>query len=269
MKLHRTASASLCLLALSGLTPFQSPSPPPIGSKTWIGHHQEVEEYLRTAECIEIENFGPGTKVPSAPPMTKRCVLSPGGPVSRMLWKPLTGGVYRGFKEGSKADLAAYALDKLLKMDMVPPVVERVLLGHQGAATFWVEKVTIPSKEKPPGASEKPRWDLQLARMTMFDNLIGNRDRNTNNMLQDDAWNLILIDHTRAFGPETDLPHPMTRIDAEYWSRIEKMTRQELDTALGRWLGTADIAAILDRRAKMKAAIRKLDGQAVSRQADK
>ena len=38
--------------------------------------------------------------------------------------------------------------------------------------------------------------------MTMFDNLIGNRDRNRRNMLRDTAWNLILIDQTRAFGVE-------------------------------------------------------------------
>ena len=53
--------------------------------------------------------------------------------------------------------------------------------------------------------------------MTMFDNLIGNRDRNRRTMLRDTAWKLILIDQTRAFGVESDLDHKMSGIDDAYW----------------------------------------------------
>ena len=41
----------------------------------------------------------------------------------------------------TRAQIAAYELDKLLKMDMVPPTVERQVQGITGAATLWVEKV--------------------------------------------------------------------------------------------------------------------------------
>ena len=43
--------------------------------------------------------------------------------------------------------------------------------------------------------------------MTMFDNLIGNRDRNRGNMLRDAEWNVILLDHSRAFGVGSELPY--------------------------------------------------------------
>ena len=47
-----------------------------------------------------------------------------------MAWRSLPPGVYRGFRESYKAEIAAYELDKLLKMDMVPPSVERQLEGN-------------------------------------------------------------------------------------------------------------------------------------------
>jgi hypothetical protein len=89
----------------------------------------------------------------------------------------------------------------------------------------------------------------------MFDALIGNRDRSLGNMLRDATWNLFLIDHSRAFGVATELPLKLSRIDRAYWARIERLTREELDTALGAWLDEGQIKAILDRREKMKADI--------------
>ena len=51
-------------------------------------------------------------------------------------------------------------------------------------------------------------------------------------MLRDDAWNLILIDYSQAFGPGSELFHKLNRIDEDYWSKIEALTRSQLDAAL-------------------------------------
>lgn len=257
MRPRRRASLSVCLFALMGLAPpQQAPSvPPDSGSKTWIGRYRDVEEYLRTAECVGMEDVS--WSVSGA----KRCVLRPGGPVARMIWKPLLSNsgrpiVYRGFRESSIRDIAAYELDKLLKLDMVPPVVERELQGYKGAATFWVEKVTDARDGASPGAPERARWDKQLTRMRLFDNLIGNRDRNLANILRDTAWNMILLDHSRAFGSGAELRHSLDPIDRELWAKIETLTRQQLDATLGPWLEDEEIAAILARREKMRAGIK-------------
>ena len=92
----------------------------------------------------------------------------------------------------------------------------------------------------------------------MFDDLIGNRDRNSGNMLRDAGWNLILLDHSRAFGASTELPRKLSRIDEGCWARIESLTRHQLDTALHAWLAEAEITAILDRRERMRTEIRPL-----------
>ena len=174
-----------------------------------------------------------------------------------MIWRPLPPGVYRGFRESYKAEIAAYEVDKLLKMDMVPPTVERQLEGHYGAAQLWVENI-VDSNTNAPGEANRADWEDQLVRTRMFDVLIGYRDRDPGNMLHDADWHLILIDHSRAFGDGTEIPHKLNRIDLRLWSRIESLTRNQLDAALGAWLDDAEIKAILDRREKMRAEIRLL-----------
>jgi hypothetical protein len=223
-----------------------------LSSKTWVGHYKEVEEYLRTAECIALEDIGP--KGPQVVSPLRRCVLRPGGPVARMAWKSLPPGVYRGFRESYKAEIATYELDKLLKLDMVPPTVERELQGHTGSATFWVEEL-VDFRAGTSGAPDRARWEQQLARMAMFDSLIGNRDRNLANTPRDPAWNLILLDHSRAFGTGAEPQLDLTRIDKELWSRIEGLSRAQLDAALGPWLDKDQISAIVDRRERMRAAL--------------
>jgi hypothetical protein len=223
----------------------QPPSNQPPSSRIWIGRHQEIEDYLRTAECIRMELLGPNHAA--------RCTLRPGGPAARMAWKPLPPGLHRGFRESYKAEIAAYEFDKLLSTEMVPPTVERELEGSVGAAQLWVENIYSIKADEGPTETHRASWEIQLARMTMFDNLIGNRDRNRANMLRDGAWSLILIDHSRAFGIETALYQKMNVIDPAYWAQIERLTRQQLDGALRAWLDPNEVSAILDRREKMRA----------------
>lgn len=72
------------------------------------------------------------------------------------------------------------------------------------------------------------------------------------------AWHLILIDHTRAFGAGTELPRRLSRIDGAFWTKIEGLTRNQLDRALGAWLDEKQIGAILDRRERMRADLKVL-----------
>jgi hypothetical protein len=244
----------LCLSALSCLESgaAQSPSAPARQSsaKIWVGRYQEIEEYLKTAECLSLENLGPT--------YLWRCVLRPGGPVARMAWKPLPPGIYRGFFTSYKTEIAAYELDRLLKLDMVPPTVERQLQGNTGAATLWVENVTPWKSDGPPGDVNRAEWDKQLARMTMFDALIGNRDRNQDSVLRDGAWSLILLDHDQAFGSATEISRPLTRVERDFWDRVLALTRKDLDARLRPWLDEHQITAMLERRDRMKAEIEKL-----------
>jgi hypothetical protein len=244
MILFPRVNVVLVCLSAACLQGPPAPSQEP-GAKIWVGRYQEIEEYLRTADCVSMEVFPPG--------YFTRCTLRLGGPVARMAWRAWPPGLHRGFWEsGYKGEIAAYELDKLLKMDMVPPTVGRQLQGTTGAAQLWVENIMTVKAEESPGEPKRADWVNQIVRMRMFDNLIGNTDRNRDNTLRDAAWNLILVDHTRAFGVGIDAPHKLSRIDAGYWAKIEGLTRNQLDTALREWLDQNQIGAILDRREKMR-----------------
>jgi hypothetical protein len=249
IRLRRVGVFLICLPAFLGSQGQPAPTQG-LGAKIWVGRYQEIEEYLRTAECVSM--YG------SDPRKATRCTLRPGGPFPRMAWRSLPPGIYKGFWESYKTEIAAYELDKLLKMDMVPPSVERQLQGVEGAAQLWVEGALGVKEGDPPGESHRTHWENQLVRMAMFDNLIGNRERNWGNMLRDAEWNLVLLDHSRAFGVGTELPHKMTRIDGAFWARVESLTRPQLDAALRAWIGEQEIQAILDRRDRMRNEIKSL-----------
>ena len=221
-----------------------------LGSKIWVGRYQEIEEYLRTAECVSMEAL--------SFTYTTRCTLRPGGPFARMALRPLPPGAHRGFSESYRTEIATYELDKLLKMDMVPPSVERQIQGNKGAAQLWVENVVDATDPTSPLPPEKVHWEAQLVRMTMFDSLIGNRDRNRRNMLRDREWNLILLDHSRSFTAGTELLQKLNRVDEGFWAKIERLTLDDLTRTLSPWIDESQIKAILDRRERMRVEIRSL-----------
>jgi hypothetical protein len=224
-------------------------------AKTWIDQRAQIEAYLTTVEVVKLEDIGTGVTNP------KRGELAPGGPVAAIAWKSIRPGRYNGFWESYKSEIAAYELDKLLELNMIPPTVERRVKNDMGPAVMWATP-TKSFKElggpptAPPAHFES--WNRQIIRAKMFDNLIYNKDPNLGNWLVDPAWNLILIDHTRALTSGRDIVHQMTRIDADFWERMKALTEESLTAAIGKWVGRGEIRSILQRREKMQEIIDKM-----------
>jgi hypothetical protein len=237
------------LAAFVALLVLAWPQAPPkdASANVWQGRNAEIEAFLKTAKVQKV------TDIPIGVTRPRRAYLAPGGIVASFAWKPLSPSAQSGYFESYKSEIAAYELDKLLGLNMVPVVVERTLDGDTGAAVLWIEGVrsweTVLPLPKPPS------WNQQLARMKMFDNLISNSDRNKGNLLVDDEWHLFLIDHSRAFVPEPKLPQALQTIDRRLWERMLALDRATLDTHLGPWLGARQIQALLRRRDLMKAKI--------------
>jgi hypothetical protein len=224
-------------------------------AKTWTDQRQALEEYLKTAEVVKIEDIGVGVTKP------RRAYLAPGGLVDRMVWKVIRPGVSQGFWESYKSEIAAYELDKFLELNMIPPTVERHFKGDTGAAVMWAAP-TKSFKEMggPPAAppQKAASWNRQIVRAKMFDNLIANIDPNLGNWLVDPAWNLILIDHTRSFTTKKDMVHEMGSIDRDLWDRLKGLTVESLTPVLGKWMGNREIKAIIERRDRMQGVIDKM-----------
>jgi hypothetical protein len=246
-------------LAQQAAPPVPAPN---TSAKIWLGRAAEIEEFLKTAEIVELQDIPIGVTKP------RRAKLAPGGPVDAMTWKPIRPGIYGGFWESYKSEIAAYELDKLLQLEMLPPKVERRVKNDVGVAIMWCPGVRsfkdmggVPGTGSVPGPppSEFVRWNRQLMRAKMFDNLVGNLDPNLGNWLVDASWNLILIDHTRALTNTKKLVHTMQGVDAELWAKMQALDEASLTKAVGAWIGKGEIRAILARRDQMAKVIDEMD----------
>jgi hypothetical protein len=222
-------------------------------SISWVGREAQLEEFMRTAKIVKLEDVPIGVTKP------RRAVFEGGETRVRAAWKPLRPAYYKGFRESYKAEIAAYHLDRLLGMNMVPPVVERTVDREAGAMILWVENVT-GWDIKNPAKGPEPGWSQQLIRMKMFDQLVANIDRNQGNLIHDADWHLFLIDHSRAFIEKKDLKGiaSLGRVDRVLWDRMKALTAEELQSKLGEWVSKKEIEALLIRRDRMQQEIDKM-----------
>ena len=240
------------VIASSGGRAAQAPTTVATHSaRTWLGKTAEIEAYLRTADVDRLEDIGTGVTHP------RRAYLRPPGPVDSLVWKVLPPGRRGGYWESYKSEIAAYILDARLGMQMVPPAVERTIGEETGAAVMWLDGVKSV-KQTGGKVPSGPIWGRPIRVMLMFDDLIANIDRNAGNILLGAPGELILIDHSRAFGTGRKLVNPLQRVDAKLWEAMRALTAEQLNSALGEWLDTDQIRSIIDRRDDMVKAVDKL-----------
>ena len=104
-------------------------------------------------------------------------------------------------------------------------------------------------------SAKKVQWMWQVARMKAFDNLILNTDRNAQNMLIDDDWHIILIDHSRAFvssknllPQKHELPNTFNR---GMVAKMQQMSIENMTTLMDGVLDKNEVKALIARRDKL------------------
>ena len=250
------AVAVLATLALGTQVSAQAAAPAPasVGAKTWVGHCAEIEEYLRTAPIERVEDVPLGVTKP------KRAFFAPGGPVGSVTFKHLPMGRHGGFWDAYQSEIAAYELDRLLGLDMVPVTVERRVGSELASVQMWVEGCRMIKDVDQSACPTPVDFAKQICRQRVFDNLIANIDRNAGNILVDGQWNIILIDHSRAFAANTmPFEKQMTRIDREMLAKLKALDEAGLTKTVRPWvLGDAPVREMLKRRDKIVAHFEKL-----------
>ena len=228
-------------------------SPGPSSSKVWVGHYAEYEDFLRTAEIVRTE--APKEGVTGG---TTHVYFKPGGLAAAGALRNLRPGTRDGYFESYKSEIAAYKLDRMLELDMVPPAVERVYKGESMSIQLWAENTRMlkqlqAAKIPFPATTEMTR---QFGRQKVFDDLVANIDENATNMLFDAVWNVLKIDHSRAFTNVMTQPFEVgvaggkgvTRIDRPFLDKVRKLDRASLDRELGKFVEGGAVNAILQRR---------------------
>lgn len=166
-----------------------------------------------------------------------------------------THGVEFDFRDSWISNVAAYKLDRLIGLNMVPVSVTRSYRSRRAAITWWVDSVMMDEgtrlkKNLTPPPDKALYWTEQLQLMRIFDQLIYNTDRNMGNILIGEDWRVWAIDHTRAFRKHTTLRSPgqVVRCDRAVFERLKALDHQTLSRELGRLLDGGQLRAILARR---------------------
>jgi hypothetical protein len=192
-----------------------------------------AEEFLRTARVTHTEEVGSGVTRP------QRLTLSDGERTVRAVWKTIDEyapvkdfrdgrPVELGFRDSWKHEIAAYQLDKLLELGLVPPTVARRVRGIDGAIQLWLENAMTETDRRDRGlkAPDTVAWNRQIYTVRLLRQLTHDTDfNNTGNLLVDADFRIWAIDHS-----------------------LRRLTAAELEAGLGDWLTKGQRAALLTRR---------------------
>ncbi len=171
-------------------------------------------------------------------------------------------GVEFDFRDSWMFNVAAYKIDRLIGLNMIPPSISRNHRSKPSAFTWWIDDVLMDEGDKVKKKVEAPDrgyYSRQRVMMYLFDELISNTDRNQGNIIYTKDWRIWLIDHTRGFRKNTELKVPgrITRCDRQVFEALKALTRETLKSEVGKHLDDGQIKALLARR---DAIVKKIDG---------
>jgi len=152
-------------------------------------------------------------------------------------------------------ELAAYKLDRMLGLGMVPVTIRREIGGQQGTLQF-VPPATMTERER---VTFGQAWitpcplEKQLRAMYVFDALILNPARAPSSMLYSpDDWLLMLVDNGNSFSVETARPSYLKDkelvIGDEWRAALLELDDEALRAELGDVLDEDRLAALGRRR---------------------
>jgi hypothetical protein len=223
-----------------------------------IAQRSQWEDFLKTAEIIEFKDVGKGVTKPIW------LTLKKGDVVQKAVWKN-PEGIQNGYLEGWRYEIAAYEMDKLLDLNMIPPTVEKRFRNKKGSLQLAIDLLydELEIQEKNiqfPEEMRDNRTDRKYI-IRAFDSLIGNEDRTQENILINTSWRLILIDHSRSFrssrmftkqlmygknGIKGD--QPIRRLPRSFVEKIRALTFEKIKEAVGFYLTKREINAIMARK---------------------
>ncbi|HOW86306.1 MAG TPA: hypothetical protein P5119_09950 [Candidatus Aminicenantes bacterium] len=241
-----------------------------------VARRAAMEDFLLTARIVRSEEIGEGVTRPW------RLYLEKDGVERKAAWKN-PRGLQNGHLEGWQYEIAAYRLDKLLGLNMVPPAVERTFRGRKGALVLWAEnkysllKLVEEGIRIPDEAQDRTEKMKYLARA--WDSLIANEDRTQQNILYTEDWRMILFDHSRAFRSGGEFskrlmfgrdgikrgdagePFLFRRLPRWFVDRIGTLTFDNIRAAVGATLTDREIRAVLSRRDLLVREIARMIGE--------
>jgi hypothetical protein len=157
------------------------------------------------------------------------------------------------FVDSYRYNLGAEAVAALLGIDYMMPVhVERRWNGRIGSLSWFVESIMDEGERLKKGVTppDPLAWNLQMYRMRVFSALVRDTDRNLTNVLITPEWKIVMIDFSRAFRLQAELPNvkDLPKCDRALFEKLPTLTKEAIQKAAGHQLTGFEIDALLKRR---------------------
>jgi hypothetical protein len=257
----RLLLVGVALVALSVATPVAGPrlQEIPQPAATPIPPDAQIEQFLREAKVVKTKSVGKGVTGSIRATMTDG-TLTHDAQIQAIDEKKTqfqaAGAAEFNFEDSWKFNVAAYRIDRLIGLQMVPVSISRTWKSRPAAFTWWIDDVLMDEGKRLKDKTQPPDsglWNEQMQLVRVFDQLIYNVDRNMGNLLIGKTWRVWAIDHTRAFRTHNTLKTPanITRCDRQIVERLKQLNKEVLKKEIGEFVTDYQINGLLARRDKI------------------
>jgi len=209
---------------------------------------KDIENYLRTARVIsDIIDPQAGR--------TEGWIISldDGKIARRGYFKHMNRTRPHFIPDSYKYEIAAYELNKLLNLDIVPPLVEREINGMKGSLQILIEDFMKESERKrrkiePP---DPINFQNTLEEINVFENLVYDECFDADDtFVQKKDWKVWRIDYSEAFAPFSDkMPGcKITRCSKKLYQNLMKLEDDVIKAKLTPYLNEEELNALLNRK---------------------
>jgi len=209
----------------------------------------DIENYLRTAKIVSVEKDQAAGR--TAPWII---TLDDGEIVRQGFFKHVNAPRPTMFLPDSyKYELAAYELNKLLDLNIVPPVVEREIEGIKGSVQQYIKNFIRESDRKrrniePP---DPKNFENTLEEIKIFENLVYDECLDTDDIfIQTEDWKVWRVDFTEAFSPSSELLPgcKIRRCSKKLYKNLQKLDNDSIKAKLKLYLNDEEIKTLLIRK---------------------
>ncbi len=222
---------------------------------------KELENYLRTANIVSKRRAGGRGE--------NWIINLNDGKISRYgFFKLINRSRPTLIADSYKYGIAAYELDKLLDLNLVPPVVERDIEGRKGSLQIFIkgalyESVRRMKKIKPP---EPEKFKNTLDDLSVFENLTysssycGERELGDILIMDKEDWKIWRVDFSEAFPPSPELIPgcEITGCSKNLYQRLMKLEDKVIKSKLKQYLNDEEMSMLLKRKKLIIEKIKKL-----------
>lgn len=222
---------------------------------------KELENYLRTAKVVSKRRTGGRGE-------NWRLSLDDGKIARQGFFKLINRSRPTLIADSYKYGIAAYELDKLLDLNLVPTVVEREIEGRKGSLQIFIEGALLESDRrikniKPP---EPEKFKNTLGDLSVFENLIyspsycGERELDDILIMDKKDWKIWRVDFSEAFplSPELIPGCEITRCSKKLYQHLTKLEDKVIKAKLKHYLNDEEMGMLLKRKKLIIEKIKKL-----------